>query len=39
MLTGLVDRAGSIFGFGGIRIPINGLKQANVPTVYNLELS
>ncbi|ESK84471.1 hypothetical protein Moror_6181 [Moniliophthora roreri MCA 2997] len=37
--TDVVVRAGSIFGFGGIRIPINGLKQSNVPTVYNLELS
>ncbi|KAI3607107.1 hypothetical protein WG66_007918 [Moniliophthora roreri] len=30
--------AGSILGFGGIRIPINGLKQKSVPTAYQLDM-
>ncbi|KDQ31526.1 hypothetical protein PLEOSDRAFT_1111844 [Pleurotus ostreatus PC15] len=29
----------TIFGFGGIPIPITGLKQSHVPTTYNLALS
>jgi len=31
-------RAASILGFGGIPIPLNGLKQTAVPTNYTLEL-
>ncbi|KAF9258253.1 hypothetical protein L218DRAFT_739208 [Marasmius fiardii PR-910] len=31
-------RAGTIFGLGGIPIPITGLKQSNVPAAYDLEL-
>ncbi|KAF5389639.1 hypothetical protein D9757_004153 [Collybiopsis confluens] len=31
-------RAGTIFGFGGIPIPIDGLKQSDVPVTYNLDL-
>ncbi|THU97398.1 hypothetical protein K435DRAFT_796525 [Dendrothele bispora CBS 962.96] len=32
-------RAGTIFGFGGIPIPIDGLKQSNVPVTYNLDIT
>ncbi|GAW05156.1 hypothetical protein LENED_006996 [Lentinula edodes] len=32
-------RAASIDGFGGIPIPIDGLKQSDVPTTYNLDLT
>ncbi|KAJ7023241.1 hypothetical protein C8F04DRAFT_1240262 [Mycena alexandri] len=32
-------RAGSIFGIGGVPLVISGLKQTNVPTTYNLDLS
>ncbi|KAG7100150.1 hypothetical protein E1B28_001929 [Marasmius oreades] len=31
-------RAGTLFGLGGIPIPITGLKQSNVPAAYDLEL-
>ncbi|KAF5340181.1 hypothetical protein D9758_014982 [Tetrapyrgos nigripes] len=32
-------RAGSIFGIGGIPLPIDDLKQNNVPVTYNLDIS
>ncbi|KAJ4000148.1 hypothetical protein F5050DRAFT_664790 [Lentinula boryana] len=31
-------RAGTIDGFGGIPIPIDGLKQSDVPTTYTLDI-
>ncbi|KAJ3822533.1 hypothetical protein F5880DRAFT_1613723 [Lentinula raphanica] len=31
-------RAATIDGFGGIPIPINGLKQSDVPTTYTLDI-
>ncbi|KAF5340182.1 hypothetical protein D9758_014983 [Tetrapyrgos nigripes] len=31
-------RAGSIFGIGGIPLPIDDLKQSNVPVTYTLDL-
>ncbi|KAJ8085172.1 hypothetical protein PM082_003958 [Marasmius tenuissimus] len=37
--TDVKVRAGTIFGLGGIPIPIDNLKQSNVPAAYNLELS
>ncbi|KAF8154348.1 hypothetical protein K438DRAFT_1863228 [Mycena galopus ATCC 62051] len=32
-------RAGSIFGIGGVPLPITGLHQSSVPTTYNLDLT
>ncbi|KAJ6452634.1 hypothetical protein C8R45DRAFT_639619 [Mycena sanguinolenta] len=32
-------RAGSIFGIGGVPLPITGLHQSSVPTTYTLDLT
>ncbi|KIK68584.1 hypothetical protein GYMLUDRAFT_36042 [Collybiopsis luxurians FD-317 M1] len=36
--TNVNVRAGTIFGFGGIPISIDGLKQSDVPVTYNLDI-